>query len=256
LSREVLGQLSTQSQAQPRTDVTSGEAGAIVAHGGQSITEVLGGAPSSFVPRTDSDLFTFLAGTQPSCTSIPQESTGERETGGAQSFTPPTQSGCNTLASPAGNASVPAPPGLDASDTSLAAPTTQELGFIMRAIQSFMTDLPKIELGDMSTRATRLLSWKANFEQALLPVGPVVRNWWRWCVQQAAEAHRRFNQARLQDREAIEPLEAMPAGWEQIDSWMRPKVLEAMPKVIQDMVTMRSRQGKIDDREGFPTSSS
>ena len=38
----------------------------------------------------------------------------------------------------------------------------------------------------------------------------------------------------------------MPAGWEQIDSWMRPKVLEAMPKVIQDMVTMRSRQGKID----------
>jgi hypothetical protein len=164
LSREVLSQLSAQSQGQPRTDVTSGRPETIAAHGGQNITEVLGGTTNAVVLPTDSDLFTCLAGTQPSCTSIPQGSTGGRETGGAQSFAPPTQSGCQALAIPVGNANVPAPPGLAAPETSLVAPSTQELGFIMRAIQSFLSELPKIELGDISTRATRLLSWKANFE--------------------------------------------------------------------------------------------
>jgi len=88
---------------------------------------------------------------------------------------------------------------------------------IMKSIQQFLSDVPKLELGDIATRAIRLLAWKANFEQVLIPVGSTVRNWWRWCMQKAAAAHKRFLAATLQDRESVMPLDKMPQVWEQVD---------------------------------------
>jgi hypothetical protein len=62
---------------------------------------------------------------------------------------------------------------------------------ILKAIQTFLSDLPKLELGDVATRATRLLSWKTAIEQALVPVGSIMRNWWRWCLLKAGVAYSR-----------------------------------------------------------------
>ncbi len=39
----------------------------------------------------------------------------------------------------------------------------------------------------------------------------------------------------------------MPVEWEQIDSWIRPKILEAMPALVKDWVAARGRQGKVDE---------
>ena len=39
----------------------------------------------------------------------------------------------------------------------------------------------------------------------------------------------------------------MPRAWEQLDSWMRPKLLDAVPSVIREWVSMRARQGRTDE---------
>ena len=247
LSRDALSQLTAQNQVQPRTDATSGEFGITAVYGGQQVNEVQGGISNDVMLPTDDDMFTFLAGTQQSCTSAPQMPTGVFDTDSARSLRPQAQQSCTVPALPVGNASVAAPPGLSGSNASQTTLTHGELGMIMKSIQTFLNEVPKLELGDIATRATRLLAWKANFEQVLIPVGPTVRNWWRWCIQKAAEAHKRFLAATLQDRESVMPLDRMPQVWEQVDSWMRPKILEAVPGVIRELVNMRSRQGQIDD---------
>ena len=43
------------------------------------------------------------------------------------------------------------------------------------------------------------------------------------------------------------PSASLPSVWEQIDSWMRPKILDATPSEIKDWVTQRTGQGCVDD---------
>ena len=89
---------------------------------------------------------------------------------------------------------------------------------LMKALQAFVSDLPKLELGDISTRANRLLSWRVAVEQAIIPAGSHLKAWWRWCLLQAEKAHKIFIKASIHEREEILPAEAMPAVWEQIHS--------------------------------------
>ena len=118
---------------------------------------------------------------------------------------------------------------------------------LMKTMQVFLPELPKLELGDISTRANRLITWRTAVEQAIIPAGSHLRAWWRWCLNQAEIAYRAFLRARIQEREAIIPTAKLPTAWEQVDSWMRPKILEAAPKDIKDWVSMRARHGKVDD---------
>jgi hypothetical protein len=118
---------------------------------------------------------------------------------------------------------------------------------ILKAIQTFTSELPKLELGDIATRANRLLSWTSAAEQALVPVGSHLRNWWRWCTQKAQVAYRRFLDFIIQDRESGLPLDILLSAWQQIDSWMRSKLWDSVPSVIRDWVQMQARQGKIDE---------
>ncbi len=117
---------------------------------------------------------------------------------------------------------------------------------LMKTIQSFVKVLPKLELGDVSTRANRLLTWRVAVGQAIAPAGPHLTAWWKWCLQTAEKAYKVFIKASIQEREAIIPTEVMPLVWEQIDSWMRPMILDATPKHIKDWVEMRARQGQVD----------
>ena len=109
-----------------------------------------------------------------------------------------------------------------------------------------MTELPKLELGDVGTRASRLLTWKVAVEQTIAPVGAHAMSWWKWCLQQAEKTYRIFLRASVHEREAILPREILPAAWQQIDSWMRPKLLEATPTNIKEWVTMRQKQCQVD----------
>ena len=55
-----------------------------------------------------------------------------------------------------------------------------------------------------------------------------------------------FLKTRRETREALVPTGVMPDAWEQIDAWMRPKLLEATPNHIREWVTDREKTGKVD----------
>ena len=70
--------------------------------------------------------------------------------------------------------------------------STSELGMILKAIQAFVTELPKIEMGDPATRATRLKAWSVAVQQMIAPAGAHLSQWWEWCYQRADEAYKQF----------------------------------------------------------------
>jgi len=249
LAGDLTGLPPVESSAQPRTDVLSGWPGANTGEGGLALTQVVGGEQLVSLP-TDSDVFSFLAGAQPNVSSAqrsPQGPTRDHDQGRYQPVVPQLPFGCERPSLPTGEEKVLSPPGLGVADASPQPPTQAELGMILKAIQTFLSDLPKLELGDMASRATRLLSWKSAMEQALVPVGAHLRDWWKWCLHKAGVAHKQFLAAPIHTRESIMPLDTLPSAWVQIDSWMRPRLLEAVPSVIREWVSMRGRNGKVDE---------
>ena len=129
---------------------------------------------------------------------------------------------------------------------SLLTPTQAELQMILKGITIFLRDLPNLELGDVVTRAIRVISWKCTVNQALIPVGLHLCRRWNWILQTTNVAYQWFLKASIQDRESTLPADHLPMAWEQIDSWMRSKLLEAIPLHTRDWVNLRSRQGCID----------
>eukprot|EP00959_Pyramimonas_sp_CCMP1952_P390066 8174435-Pyramimonas_sp.AAC.1 len=100
-------------------------------------------------------------------------------------------------------------------------------------------------MGDAASRATRLHSWRITVTQAINPAGPHLIQWWAWCLQEADNAHKVFLKTPLHQREGIEPTTPMPAPWLQIEAWIRPRILETLPKDIREWVALRARSGRV-----------
>ena len=64
--------------------------------------------------------------------------------------------------------------------------------------------------------------------------------------KEAEEAHKVFLVTPIMEREAIIPTSDTPEPWLQLESWMRPKLLEVLPKHVRDWVDMRAKQGLVD----------
>ena len=63
---------------------------------------------------------------------------------------------------------------------------------LMKSIQTFVPEFPKLEMGEPSTRANRLLSWTITVEQAINPAGPQLIQWWKSCRKEAQKAYDLF----------------------------------------------------------------
>ena len=74
-----------------------------------------------------------------------------------------------------------------------------------------------------------------------------MKAWWQWCYEAAHKAYTQSIQASIHDREAITPVEIMPAAWGQMNAWMRPKLLEAAPDHVKEWVVAKARQDLPDD---------
>ena len=219
LSRNALGQPQVQSQGQPATDASSILPQASTSEGGTYVAEIPGSAL-----LTDSDIFSFLGRVQQGARPpTPTGLVGVNNMWEAQPIAPFVQPRCAIPSMPTGNEGVESPPGLVVVEASPASPSQAELGMILKAIQTFLTEIPKIDLGDVATRATRLIGWKNGMMQALALVGYHLQEWWRWCLEASGRAYRRFLDAGNHERESILPLDLMPKAWAQLDSWMRPK---------------------------------
>ena len=121
-----------------------------------------------------------------------------------------------------------------------------DLTMLMRSIEAFAPEFPPLELGEVSARASRLLQWKTQVEQLILPAGPLLLQWWRWCQSEAERSHKLFVQTPIHQREAIIPTASMPEAWGQIEAWVRPRVANTLPQDIKHWVVARARQGTVD----------
>ena len=74
----------------------------------------------------------------------------------------------------------------------------------------------------------------------------MILRWWNWCQQEAELVYRAFLKAPLAVRESLVPTSTMPAPWQQLEAWIRPRLLDSLPKDIQQWVQSRERQGVID----------
>ena len=83
--------------------------------------------------------------------------------------------------------------------------STSELGMLLKSIQAFVTEFPKLEPGDVATKATRLINWRVAVKRTISPAGPVILNWWSWCQKEAESTYRQFIKAPLAIRESLIP---------------------------------------------------
>ena len=126
----------------------------------------------------------------------------------------------------------------DASPQTLSA---AELGMLLKSIQAFVPEFPRLEMGDPVTRANRLLAWKISVQQAINPAGPHLIQWWKWCQKEADQAYKVFLKTAMHERKTIIPISTMPSAWMQVEAWIRPRILEALPKDIREWVIVQAR---------------
>ena len=61
---------------------------------------------------------------------------------------------------------------------------------ILKTMQTFVTELPKLETGEPATRARRCQQRVLQVSQALAPTGSHVMSWWNWIHQLVQEARK------------------------------------------------------------------
>ena len=118
---------------------------------------------------------------------------------------------------------------------------------ILKAVTTFLPEFPKLHLGDGQNKASSLILWRTKVEQGIRPTGPLLIKWWAWCVKEAEKTYREYVITPIHQREALLPTAKMPVEWGQLESWMMPKLLEACPSSIKEWISMRLRQGYVDD---------
>ena len=118
---------------------------------------------------------------------------------------------------------------------------------VLKSIQAFVYEnFLKLDLGDAATRASRLLTWRVNVTQAINPAGPHLINWWNWVQKEAEGAHKVFLKTHIMSRDSVLPTAAIPGPWQQLESWMRPKLMEVLPGHVREWVNQRMKQGVVD----------
>ena len=160
----------------------------------QYFTEV--GVPGTPVQGTkDSDVFSYLAGPQQgrSMSYHPVTFAGAPTAAGLGASAPLALC-CDTHSPGAFGGDVPAQNFYGSTDVPVQPISTTELGFLMKAIASFVSELPKLEFGESATRAGRLQTWLGAVGQAVQPAGPHLISWWNWVRQEAEKAHKIFYQ--------------------------------------------------------------
>jgi len=198
--------------------------------------------PTNFAPRpnADADVFSFLAGTfttpNTGRTAVPGPMLAAQDSSGQLPFQQQQTAVVNGSTQAITDASGKPPRAISSAD----------LGMLMRTIQSFVPEFQRLELGDAATRANRLLTWRTTVTEAINPAGPILIEWWNWCLKEAEVAHQSFLLAPISTREAIMPSAPMPTAWLQLEAWMRPHVVKSLPQHLTEWVTMRARQGHID----------
>ena len=128
-----------------------------------------------------------------------------------------------------------------------AVPTPQELTFISKAMQTCVGGFPTVELGGIAERPDHLRKWRYAVFQSLEAAGPHMTQWWSWCWQMAESAHSVYLAAPIMQREGVAVGPRNPSKWAQLETWIKPRVVAAMPQHLKKQLQQRGVQGVRDE---------
>ena len=128
-----------------------------------------------------------------------------------------------------------------------AGPTQTELGFILRAMQANLGEFPKIELGATADRPAHLRRWRYVTHTALDICGDHVTTWWSWCWNVAEQVHAIYLERPIMDREGMTVGPRCPQQWKQLQTWIKPRVLQVLPQQLMKQLQLRGEQGIQDE---------
>ena len=94
--------------------------------------------------------------------------------------------------------------------------TVAELNVLLKFLGT-LGDLPKIELGDTTTRGERLGLWRAAMDAQLKTTRRVVTTWWNWCYSVASNHYQRWLKTPIIERNQIKILDVLPLKLETIE---------------------------------------
>ena len=134
--------------------------------------------------------------------------------------------------------SAPAPPSLKPED-----PLAVAALRIMKAVQSLIGEFPHIELGGVAERPEALRKWRFAMRTALEAAGPHVTTWWDGCWAAAEQTHAVYMQAPVMSREGLKVAQRPSSRYAQLEAWLKPRVVAAMPQIIKRQLTARGVQG-------------
>ena len=115
----------------------------------------------------------------------------------------------------------------------------------MKAIQSLVGEFATVELGGVAERPEALRKWRYATQTALESAGPHVTTWWNSCWQAAEEAHSLYMKAPVMSREGLRVEKRPSAKYAQIESWIKPRLVAAMPQGIKKQLTAHGVQGML-----------
>ena len=149
---------------------------------------------SGVLQQRDSDIFSFLAGSQPH-TPADQGALADRPTGlmspsmVVPSMTPAYAQSCGAGQGTASEIDLLQPQTRSAMPlASVAALSTAGLNMVLKTLPIPVPEFPKLEAGDPGTRARRLQQWLQQVSQAIEPAGHHVMSWWSWVRTSAKSA--------------------------------------------------------------------
>ena len=85
-----------------------------------------------------------------------------------------------------------------------------ELNMVLKTLQTFVPELPKLDSGDPGARARWFQQWLLQVTQAIEPAGHYVTAWWSWIRTAAENAHNILITRPLDQREQVSPKESVP----------------------------------------------
>lgn len=126
--------------------------------------------------------------------------------------------------------------------------SVSEQSRLLKQVATFVKDsVCQLGMGDALTRVHRMTQSKVSVTTELEQLDFQVQLLWQWCCAQADRTYDRFLAADIYQREHVFPTTPMPVTWRRLDSWMRPKVMAAIPQHIQDIAAERTRMYNVRD---------
>ena len=125
--------------------------------------------------------------------------------------------------------------------------TSQQQQWLFKQTQSVLSEFPDLVLGGTHESLEKMRHWRFAIDTQFESVGPTLTNWWAWVWTQAENAHAIYLRTSIRDREGISIQDRCPEAWKQVNAWVKPHVLKAVPKLIRDFCKQRQDRGIRDE---------